>query len=192
MSTQYRIELGFDWNSSPITGDSITVQSTGNTLSVYPLQLALTNDSDKGSPAFFSGLKGGDQINFWIFDITSILGGTAAWGTTGYSFNGQSGFEAIFQQNGAGANPFTVPVLWEMVPQPGTSTSYAFSTSGQGYGFSPVIADFGGKDNNFATLANPHGGAVTFELSVKLTLSLNGVTKTFVTDPELIVDEGGG
>ena len=187
--TQYRVELGFDWGSSPITGAEITVAATGNTLLLYPLQLALVNVTDGGKPAYFTGLEGGDQVNFWIFDISNILGGTPSWDASGYTENPSEALTVKLAQGGSEANPFTQAVSWDMVPQGNkVSTSYAFSPDAQEYGYSPVNAVIDGRGQDWATLANP-SSPQSYELSVKLILTRDGVTKTFVTDPELIVGE---
>lgn len=192
MPTQYRIELGFDWNSSPITGSEVFAQPMESPKFIYPLQIALAKTSQGGgNPAFFTGFEGGDQLNFWLFDITDILNGTAPWDSSGYTIDAQSGLTVTFQQNGADVDPFTTPNSWEIVPQAGVSASWAYSTAGQTYGFAPVNAVIQGRNSNWATLSPP-SSPVTYELSLKLILTRSNQTKTFVTDPELIVGDSGG
>ncbi len=192
MSKQYRIELGFDWNSSPITGSEILTESMSSPQLVYPLQIALTDSTGGGSPAFFTGFSGGDQLNFWLFDITDILNGTQPWDITGYKVDPSQGLTVVFQQGGTNADPFTSANTWDIAPQGSSvSTSWAFSTTGQTFGYAPVNAIVNGKSEDWATLAG-HSAPVTYELSLKLVVSLGGQTKTFVTDPELIVGDSSG
>lgn len=179
--TSYQMQMGFDLNSAILTG-------TSPDQNLYPLQNALVDMTDGETPAWYTQLVAGDEIEFWFFNISTVQARgsnpefTHPEITLAFADpeSGQSVWPFLNGEAGANWSLFAVDL--------GPTTSPVYSVGGKKLPTSYRAAIDGGSPYTF-TLKE---GFFKVSARLQVTNSETGQPMNFVFDPEWIVNTSGG
>lgn len=185
-SNIWHIDLGFDWDAEPIT-------SRGST---YPLQWGVVFMNPSTTPATpqvasMAQIGDGDSIYFYIYDVSAMSGESSPSGTAPSISSGWLSSNPGDSNVPSGTWPFTDTLATvntcTISSSPVTSPSSIF-TGGNWPSWQVLLnsSPFGATTTNASDPAVPY----TFALTFTITAGNSSSSKTFLVDPEMIVEPG--
>ena len=179
---QFRIELGINLNAAPIKGSALSSK-------LYSLQNAPIDMSHPGSPTpvWWTRFEPGDEFTIRLVDITILKGPTP----DPFNFMADISFNGTDPSTGSEVQPLTEPAgAWtvsstvESLPSPVYSPNQALPTR-------TIYPENSSGPDGRVTLAAAGSYPFRFEFSGEVTVEIDGHTRHYVFDPEMIICDAG-
>jgi hypothetical protein len=189
--TTYFVDLGFDWNAEQMVDMNGTPLTDANENPLYELQWGMVDMTGSTSMTSMENFVGGDLVLFNIYDLSIVNGSRGTSGATPQVSNPWMQCVAGDTNTPPGCGFQNVATLNQgQVGQLENGTSTYFGAPAGPVWPINLQGNTGPAQGVVISNTGANGDA-SYQLTWMITVQLNGASKTYVVDPEMIVKPNG-